>query len=80
MYKLKEKDFFFHGSLDTKLDIRLIRLSYKTTKITNTGKAQELVKNLRKQFLAAMKTICCTRKTEYCFIGPYWNKKGFHII
>ena len=65
MYQLKALDSFFYSSTDTKLHIWLIWLSHDNKKKHQQIRAnQEFIKNLRKQFVGAIKNLSSTPKKQ----------------
>ena len=56
MHQIRALYSFFNSSLDSGLDIWLVKLGQKTTKLTsNAGYFQEFIKNLRNQVVGAIK-------------------------
>ena len=59
---MKALEKFFVSFLGTEINILKIRLSHKTTKRTSiSGKSQEFLNILRKQFVGAIKTMSFTQ-------------------
>ena len=60
IYHLKALDSFLDSTQDTQIDIWLIKPSHKTTKEHQMPANQEFIRNLLKQSVGAIKTMCFT--------------------